>query len=99
MCCATTAPSSRPQKPGAGSTGSTMCPSATRRVGTAGRVWKISNSASSTVRFASDVRTADPAQLAGGDGDGVRLGGALDRGDDRLGAGDDHRPGPAGEAE
>ena len=46
---ATIAPRSRPPNPGGGSTGSTMCPSDTRRVGTAGRVCHTSISASNTV--------------------------------------------------
>ena len=69
-CWATTAPSSNPPNPGAGSTGSTRWPSDTRRVGTAGRVCKTSSSASNMHerRYArpSDERAADRAQLAGG---------------------------------
>ena len=42
-----TAPSSSPPKPGVGSTGSTRCPSATRRVGVVGRECQTSSSASS----------------------------------------------------
>src|SRR4051794_11747808 len=70
-----------------------MWPSATRLVGTAGRVWKTSSSASSTSEPPSDVGPADRAQLGRSGDDVVLLGTGVDGGDDDLGTIDDHGPG------
>ena len=44
-----------PPKPGAGSTGSSRCPRATRRVGATGREWKISISASTATSVSVSI--------------------------------------------
>src|SRR5262245_54609447 len=49
MWAVTTAPRSRPPNPGAGSTGSTILPRASRRVGANGRVCQTSSSANNIV--------------------------------------------------